>query len=271
MKILILIIIAVAVLYCSFCLYYYLNQDSFLYHPNKNVYLYPDTVNLKYEDIYLTTQNSVKINAWYIPAESKMAKTILCCHGNAGNISNRLETIEIFHNLGLNVFIFDYEGFGKSEGYPSEQGTYQDALTAWNYLIKEKKCNSDDIVIFGQSLGGAIAANLAVKVNPAGLIIESTFTSISEIGQKMFPLFPVSLLLKNKYSSIDIISEVKCPVLVIHSREDYLTPYFHGEKLFDKISAEKHFLEITGGHNEGFLESGETYIDGIKNFIDSVI
>jgi uncharacterized protein len=267
MKIFLYILIIVIVLYCLPGAYFYFKQNKLLYHPNKDVYETPDAADLEYEDLYLTTQDSIKINSWYIPAKDSSAKTILFCHGNAGNISHRLETIEIFHNMGLNVLIFDYRGFGKSEGKPSEKGTYEDALAAWTYLIKDMKCKPDDIIIFGRSLGGAIATNLATKVKPSCLIIESTFTSVPDIAQKMFPIFPVNLLVKNKYPSINIIPKVKCPVLVIHSQEDQLIPYSNGVELFEKATAKKQFLEITGGHNEGYMESGKVYTDGIKQFI----
>ena len=271
MKIILSILIITVVLYCIVGTYFYFKQNEFLYHPSKDVYETPDEAGLKYEDIYLATKDSVTINAWFIPAKVGTDNTILCCHGNAGNISHRIETIKIFHNMGLNVFIFDYSGFGKSEGKPSEKGTYEDALASWNYLINNKKINPDNIIIFGRSLGGAIAANLASKVKPAGLIIESTFTSVADIAKKMFPLFPVSLLVRNKYLSKNIISEINCPILVIHSQGDELIPYSHGVELYHRITSQKQFLEITGGHNEGYMISGKKYTNGINNFINIMV
>jgi uncharacterized protein len=268
MEALTIIITIGIVLYCSVGMHFYLSQNKKLYKPKKDINTTPITIGLNYEDIFLTTQDFIKINTWYIPAKKQNAKTILCCHGNTGNLSHRLDTIKLFHNLDLNVTFFDYRGYGRSEGSPTENGTYHDAIAVWNFLIKEKKEKPENIIIFGRSLGGAIAANLATKVNPTGLIIESTFTSVSDVAQRAFPIFPAKFLIKNKYSSINLISKIQGPVLVIHSREDKLIPYSHGEKLFKQIECKKEFLEIKGGHKRGFIETGEKYTNGIKGFVN---
>jgi len=176
--------------------------------------------------------------------------------------------LQIFNKLGLSTFIFDYRGYGKSAGKPTEKGTYLDAEAAWNYLINEKQIKPEDIVIFGRSLGGSVASWLAKEKSPEALILESAFTSIPDIAGELYPIFPVHLLSRFSYSTLKYIREVKCPVLIVHSKEDELIPFKHGRRLFDSANEPKEFLEIAGGHNDGFVLSGKLYEDGIADFID---
>jgi fermentation-respiration switch protein FrsA (DUF1100 family) len=176
----------------------------------------------------------------------------------------------------LSVFIIDYRGYGKSSGRPSEQGTYLDAEAAWEYLLNEKGLKSDEIIVFGRSLGGAVATWLANRHTPAGLIIESSFTSIADIGKYYYPYLPTSLLARIKYASIERIAHNKSPLLVIHSIDDEIIPYQHGKALFAQAATEspqvnKMFMDIRGGHNEGFLLTGEKYSNGIDHFITDVL
>lgn len=261
------IFIFIFILYFIIALYFYLKQNKLLYRPYKKIELTPSFFEIDFEEVFFYTSDNIKLNAWYIPSRTKTCKTLLFCHGNSGNISHRLESIKIFHNLGLNVFIFDYRGYGKSEGYPTENGTYKDGEAAWHYLIKKKNCTPENIIIFGRSLGGAIAVELATKFNPGKVIVESSFTSITDMAKKLIPLFSISFLIKNKYLSYKKINNIKCSALIIHSKDDSLVPFEHGIKLFKKIKSQKQFLEIIGSHNEGFLLSGDKYIDGLQNFI----
>ena len=229
----------------------------------------PKDIDLQHEDHFITTDDEVNLNAWYISSEKPKSKIILYCHGNSGNISHRLETVKIFHDLGLNVFVFDYRGYGKSKGKPNESGTYQDVKAAWDFLINAKKCRPSDIIIFGRSLGGAIAIDMSTRVTPAKVILESTFTSTLDMTRKLFPLFSVGFLIKNKYFSLKKVPNIQSPVLVIHSPEDKLVPFEHGKMLYNKLVSGKCFLKINGNHNEGFLETGEKYIEGLRKFIFS--
>ncbi len=263
---LIFIIVSVWVL-LSLLIYFF--QPNFIFFPHKDIEATPEFISLDYEDLILTTSDGIEINAWWIPNPNARA-TLLFLHGNAGNISHRLDSINIFYQLGLSVLIIDYRGYGKSTGKPSEQGTYIDAETAWHYLINEKKINSDKIIIFGRSLGGAVATWLADKYPSSALIIESCFTSIADIGKHYYPYLPTSLLARIKYPSIDKISNIKSPVLVIHSANDEIIPYTFGKQLFEKASEPKMFLDIVGGHNDGFLVSGKKYIDGLDHFITDI-
>jgi fermentation-respiration switch protein FrsA (DUF1100 family) len=245
----------------------YFKQDGMFYFPEKDIWQTPKDISLGYEEIYFTTKDKITISGWYIPAENEKG-VILFCHGNAGNISHRLDSIKIFNSLNLSVLIFDYRGYGKSEGKPSESGTYLDAEAAWDYLVDVKQKSPEKIILFGRSLGGAVAAEIALRKNPAGLIIESSFTSVPDIGKKFYPLLPIKLISKFRYSTIDKIGLIKCPKLIIHSPEDEIIPFEHGKHLYEKASSPKEFLEIKGGHNEGFLISGNTYNAGLKRFLD---
>ncbi len=252
----------------------YFLQPKLIFFPHSELEATPALISLQFEDIALTTTDGEVLNAWWIPHPQARA-TLLFLHGNAGNISHRLDSINIFHQLGLSVLIVDYRGYGKSTGNPSELGTYIDAETAWDYLVKEKNIESDNIVIFGRSLGGAVATWLAEKHPPAGLIIESSFTSISDIGKHYYPYLPTTLLSRLKYSSIDRIADIKSPTLFIHSKDDEVIPYKYGKQLFTEALKEtttaKSFLDTIGGHNGGFLLSGKQYIDGLDRFITDIV
>ncbi|SVB41652.1 uncharacterized protein METZ01_LOCUS194506, partial [marine metagenome] len=204
--------------YVGLCLVLYFFQTRLVFHPSSSVSVTPEAVDLVYEDVYLNAAD-VQIHAWYIPADNAKL-SVLFCHGNAGNISHRLETLSLLNSLGVNVLIFDYAGFGLSKGKASEIQTYLDVEAAWRYLIDEKAADPSGIVVFGRSLGGAVATWLAAKENPGGLILESTFTSVIAMGVKLYPIFPVTLLARVRYDSSAIIGQVKSPKLIIHSRDD---------------------------------------------------
>ena len=245
-------------------------QSRFIYFPGREIIITPDEIGLSYENVYFESIDGVRLSAWFIPAK-KSRGVILFCHGNAGNISHRLDSIQIFHNLGFNVFIFDYRGYGLSEGKPTEQGTYFDAEAAWQYLIEKRHITPVDIIIFGRSLGGVVATWLTKRYRPGTLIIESTFISIPDMAAKLYPFLPVRLISRFNYNALDYIQQVRCPVLVVHSRDDEIIPFSHGQRLFKTANEPKQLLEITGTHNEGFTSSGKLYIDGLNSFISKYI
>ena len=252
--------------YIGIALLLFIFQSKFIYYPERNIYMNPDSIGLKYEQIFFKTDDNFKLSGWFIPCEDSKG-VILFCHGNAGNISHRLDSIRIFTRLGFSVFIFDFRGYGLSQGRPTEEGTYKDVKAAWNYLIDIKKFRKTQIVVFGRSLGGSIAAWIAHIENPKALIVESSFTSVDDIAVKAFPIFPVRLLSRFNYTTKEYIKNVTCPVLIVHSRTDDLIPFSHGEKLFSLANEPKTFLEITGSHNEGYLISGDKYISGLDAFL----
>ncbi|HBR17081.1 MAG TPA: alpha/beta hydrolase [Deltaproteobacteria bacterium] len=244
-----------------------------VFFPSKEIEATPRDIGLAYEDITLSTEDGKKISAWFVPS-GKERGVVLFCHGNAGNISHRLDSIRIFHDLDLGVLIFDYRGYGRSEGSPTEKGTYLDAEAAWNYLINVRKVRPEKVILFGRSLGAGVAAEMALRHRAAGLIMESAFMSVPSLGSKFFPYLPgylIRLISRFHYSNIDKVSRIGIPKLIIHSPQDEIIPFEHGVTLFEKATGPKEFLRIAGGHNEGFMISGKTYIDGLDRFVSSSV
>ena len=260
------VVIILLICYIVFLIAIYFTQDRMLYFPERGILTTPKDNGLEYEEVSFTTGDNVTISGWYVPSENERG-VLLFCHGNAGNISHRMESIGVFHCLGLSVLIFDYRGYGNSGGRPSEKGTYRDAEAAWQYLIDVKRKSPDRIILFGRSLGAAIAAECARKHNPAGIILESGFLSVPEMGVHHYPWIPVRLLSKFNYATGDKIKSVTCPKLIVHSPDDEIVPFEHGRKLFEKVGQPREFLQIKGGHNEGFLISGDLYVKGLEKFL----
>lgn len=248
----------------------YSAQARLIYFPASSIAYTPEDIGLEYEPVNFGTADGVQLHGWFVPND-RARGTILFQHGNAGNISGRLETIRLLHGLEMNVFIYDYRGYGISDGSPSEQGTYQDALAAWNYLSEEKNIAADRIIVMGRSLGGAIAAWLTGRVRPAGLILESTFTSVPDLGAEVYPIFPVRWLARFEYDTEKMVQDIGVPLLIAHSPEDDLIPFTHGQRLFRSANEPKTFLEMEGGHNDGFFETGRRYRETLNQFISEVL
>jgi uncharacterized protein len=267
LKMILSIILWVGGIYLGIVLLVYIFQSKLLYFPDKDIITNPGMYGLNYEEVKFKTSDDVNVHGWYIPADTS-PYTLIFCHGNAGNISHRLESIKQFHELGLNVLIFDYRGYGKSEGNISEKGTYLDAEAAWNYLKKVKEISPQNIIIFGRSLGAAIACQLAIQKNATFLIMESAFISVPELAAQVYPFLPVRLLSRYYYNNLENIQKISCPVLFIHSKQDEIIPFSHGEKLYSIANQPKQFLEIHGSHNDGFYVSDTIYKQGIIEFLE---
>ena len=269
LKMILSFILWVGGIYLGIVLLVYIFQSKLLYFPDKNIIANPGYYGLKYEEVNFKTSDNLNLHGWYVPADSARY-TLIFCHGNAGNISHRLESIKQFHELGLNVLIFDYRGYGKSEGSISEQGTYLDASAAWHYLVNKKNKKPDNIIVFGRSLGAAIACQLATQKNAAALIMESAFKSVPELAAQIYPFLPVRWMSRFEYNNMENVQKINCPILFIHSRNDEIIPFSHGEKLYSISNQPKQFLEISGSHNDGFLVSEMKYKIGIKKFMESI-
>lgn len=265
-RILIRAVVIVACVYVGLAVLLFFAQSNFVYYPSRQMDSTPKSSGLDYEDITFTSSDGVNLNGWFIPAE-KSPCVVLFCHGNAGNLSSWLPAAEMVHDMGFSVFIFDYRGYGLSGGKPTEDGTYLDADAAWTYLAETRKVPPEQVVIVGRSLGGPIAARLAGRVNPRALVLESTFTSMQDVAGDLFPCMPTRLICRFKYPTRKYLKDVKCPVLIVHSREDELIPFKHGEGLFEAAAEPKRFLEIKGTHNDGYYTSGRTYVDGFGGFV----
>lgn len=253
--------------YVGFTLLLWGLQSRMLYFPRRDMDATPAEEGLSYYDISFEATDGVKLHGWFVPAENARA-VVLFCHGNAGNISHRLDTLRIFRDLRLSTFIFDYRGYGKSEGKPTEEGMYLDVEAAWRHLTEVKGVAPEKIFVHGRSLGGAVAAHLALRHRTRGLILESAFTSVPDRAAELYPILPVRSICRFEYNALEAVEKMRGPVLVIHSPDDTLIPISHGRKLHEAgWFAPRTFLEITGDHNWGFMTSGKVYTEGLDRFI----
>jgi pimeloyl-ACP methyl ester carboxylesterase len=259
--------------YLCLTLWVYLSQRGMLYRPTRTVAATPAEAGLAFEDVTLVSGRGTRLHAWWLPCPDAR-RVLLFCHGNGGNMSHRLESLRLFHDLGLSVLLFDYSGYGRSRGEPSEAATRADARAAWDWLM-DRGTVPGEVVLFGRSLGGAVAARLAADltaegVAPAGLILESTFTSVPDMGARLYPWLPVRLLTRDRYDSQAALAAVGLPALFVHSPEDDVVPWELGRALFHGYAGPKTFLELPGGHDHGFLLAGPAYPDGLTRFLGSL-
>ncbi len=271
MPTLLLSILSVLLLgYAAICAYMYFYQEKIIFQPRRELTRTPADLDLEFEDLFLTTADGVRINAWYLPAagDAGSAPTLLFFHGNAGNMSDCLETLQIFHSLRLNVLIIDYRGYGLSEGEPSEHGSYLDGEAAWEWL-RRRGTEPERIILAGRSLGGGIATELASRYPVRALILESTYTSMPAIAQDVYPFIPAAWLVRHKYNNLKKLQHIRCPILVIHSRDDDYIKIKHGRTLYRalKPGTMKQFAEIRGDHGSGYLQSAGLYTSALNKFL----
>ncbi|MDT8387871.1 MAG: alpha/beta hydrolase [Thiogranum sp.] len=247
----------------------FLRQPDMVFFPQRQLEAAPDEWGMAYQDVNLLTGDGVKLHGWYVPhAEGR--RTVLFFHGNAGNISHRRESIAIFHDLGLNVLIIDYRGYGRSEGSPDEAGLYADADAAWNYLVDVQQIRGKDIIIFGRSLGGAVAADLGARVQAGALVLESTFSSARAMSRMIFPLLSYLVIPRFKFNVAERVRDVHYPVLVLHSPDDDIIPLRLGEAVYAAANQPKTFVPLKGDHNSGFLQAQAEYEQALAQFIDGL-
>jgi len=247
-------------------------QKSMVFIPSKKMGYTPKTIGIDFKELTIGTN---KLNCWWIPVKAEQVKgavkTVIFCHGNAGNISNRLDTVNFYHNvMNCNLMIFDYSGYGKSGGKVGEEACYKDSQEVYDYVVKSLKIDPKNVVIHGRSLGGAVAVDLAVNKKCAGLVMESTFTSVPDMADDMVPIFPIQWFVSIDFDSLDKVDKLKVPVLLIHSKADEVIPYKMGEALFKKAKKPKFWLEISGDHNGGWIESQKVYSKGMKDFFEAL-
>ena len=259
--------IVAAAIYAGLMLSLYAFQSRLVYVPSRGSGPTPASLGIAYEDVWLTTEDGVRVHGWFVPG-APGGRFALFLHGNAGNLSHLTETVVVLRRLGLNTLFIDYRGYGMSHGEPDEAGTYADAHVAWRHLVESRGARPEHIAVIGRSLGGGVASWLAVHERPGALVLESTFTSIPDLAAEMYPWFPVRMLSKIRYDTRDRLSRIRCPVLIVHSRDDELVPFAHGRALLESAGPDAAMLEITGLHNDGFLASGAVYAGGLRAFLE---
>ena len=248
-------------------IYFYLQQPRMVFFPLKDVEQTPNQWGLQYEKVNLKSTNGNRISGWYIPGKIP-GRALLFFHGNGGNISHRRESIEIFHHLGLNVLIIDYQGYGDSEGTPGEQAMYDDGRAAFDYLVKYRKFMKENIVVFGRSLGGAVAARISAEKQPGAAILESTFASVPDVASYYFPKLSKIIFSRYRFNSLAQVAKIHCPLLVFHSKQDDVIPYQSGVKLYNAANNPRMFVELVGDHNSGFMQSQPAYQDVLASFLE---
>lgn len=244
-------------------------QRRFLYFPDRGFVAGPADYGFAHEEVRLRTDDGVSVHAWWLPAPGART-TALFLHGNAGNVSYWVEAATAFREVGWNTLLLDYRGYGRSEGSPSEEGTYLDARAAWRHLEKERGIDPTRIVVIGRSLGGGVATWLAEHHPMAGLVLEATFTSIADVVASVVPLPGIRGFVRLGYPSLSRMPRIDVPLLVVHGRGDDLVPFEHGVALHDAAAGPKRFVELRGGHNDAFTTDRGTYVAALGDFADEL-
>ncbi len=246
-------------------------ERRYLFFPTKEITYTPAQAGLDHEEVFFLTEDGMQLHGWYVPGRTDL--TWLWFHGNGGNISDRVDEVALFHDrLGVNQFIFDYRGYGKSEGRPTEQGTYRDARAALEYLRARPEVAADRIVYFGRSLGSAIAVELASSQPPLAMVLVSPIASVSDMARLTIPSFlpvrwPVQWLVRNRYDSLASIGRIDRPLLILHGDQDETVPVSQGRKLFEAANSPKQFRLVAGaGHNDTYYRGGTSYWDALTEF-----
>lgn len=245
---------------------------TFLFYPYEAWVATPEDGGVPYEDLMLTAEDGTAISAWYVPARDPRAPVMLFCHGNAGNISHRVHNLVLLNRIGISVLIFDYPGFGRSGGTPQEAGVYASARSAYRHLVEDRGVPPERIVLFGRSLGAAVAVELAAAGHGRALIMESGFTDLYEMGRRLYPVLPLPTRLRRKYPSIERLPEVRMPLLIIHGEEDRLVPVAMARRLFEAARRPKDLYLIPGaGHDDTVTVGGGEYCSRLRTFVTTWI
>jgi len=244
-------------------------EDRSIYFPDKIIIQTPDALGLGYEERFIETDDGIRLHAWYIPKQGARF-TVLHFHGNGGNISHRLHLYKLWHDMGLGVFALDYRGFGRSLGHPSETGLYADARAAWRELTDSLAAPHDRIIIAGRSLGCAPAAYLAAQTDAAGLVLETPFTSLPDMADKLYPWLPARFLVRTQFNNMKRIPDVNTPVLIITAEGDQIIPQWMGQRLFEAASEPRQYTVLAGGHNDFDQLSGREYLRTWSQFLKSI-
>lgn len=224
--------------------------NSLLYFPSRAIAETPGDAGLHYRDLALETEDGERLHGWWINARSAPVGHVLLCHGNAGNVGERILHASLLTAAGFDVLLFDYRGYGRSSGRPSEQGTYRDARSALACMLRQPGVDASRVLYLGESLGGAVAVELALAHPPAGLVLLSTFTSVRDMSRAHYPFIPAGVV-PDAYPSLRRIRDLRTPLLVLHGAGDDIVPLSHGRSLFEAAPGPKRMRVFPGvGHND---------------------
>jgi fermentation-respiration switch protein FrsA (DUF1100 family) len=292
------VLVPVAIAYAVLLVAVFVFQSRLVFYPGigRETLLSPEAYGLKHESMEIRTADGETLHAWWVPADGARG-VVLFFHGNAGNISHRLDYLSMFNRLRYTTLIVDYRGYGRSTGTPSEEGTYRDAEAAWDYLRHARLTQPRDVVVAGESLGGAVATWLAARKSltpaplpsgegrleipsprmgeghgmgegPRAVLLFSTFTSVNDLGAQVYWFLPVRLLSRIGYDNLENLKRIHAPVFIAHSRDDDIVPYSHGTRLFEAAHEPKAFLEMRGGHNDGFVFVRQEWVAQLAAFLE---
>jgi len=243
-------------------------EQMFLYFPDSELVMTPADLGLESQEVFFSAADGTELHGWFLPGETGQPLVVFC-HGNAGNISHRVDNLRLLRQLGVSVFIFDYRGYGKSQGKASEEGTYSDLRGALTWL-NEKGWTAKRMIYFGRSVGAGVALQLALEQPPAGLVLESPFTSIKAMGRHHYPLLWLlaGWAFEARYDNLTKIGQLKAPLLIFHGDRDQIVPWQMGNELFERASSAKQFYSIPGaGHNDTYDVGGAAYWQQWQKFL----
>lgn len=246
-------------------------EHSQVYHPDRTLLATGHELGRPFEDVNFKASDGVQLHGWFFPSDTTSSRrdmVVLVCHGNAGNISHRLSLCRALLATGINVFLFDYRGFGRSDGVPGEPGTYLDAQAAHHWL-QARRFDPSRIILFGESLGGGVASEIALREKTAGLVLQSTFSCIPDIGAELFPWLPVRWIGTIKYDTCAKLPRIKVPVLIMHSRADDLIGFHHAQKNFARANEPKLLWELQGAHNESVMDE-QRFTEGFEKILEMI-
>lgn len=267
MKLVLTCLALAALAYAALCLVVFLFQARLVYFPTRSVVVTPAALGLAFEEVWLEAADGVRLHGWFLPAEEPRG-ALLYGHGNGGNIADRMEPARAFRDMGLDVLLFDWRGYGRSAGAPTEAGLYRDGEAAWAWLVG-RGVAPERIVLYGESLGGGVAVELARRHGRGVLLTESTFTSVPDVGAEVYPWLPVRLLARHRFDNLAKAADVRVPWLIVHSPHDEIVPFEHALRLFDAAAEPKRLLPTGGGHNDGgFLRRAE-WRQAVRAFLDA--
>jgi len=260
-----LIVFVLILAVCTY-LFYPRVESFFIYFPQSNFDFHPEEFRLQYKEAFFDTEDDELLHGWFFPGE-KDSPVILHFHGNAGNISHRLDLVQSFLRKRFSVFLFDYRGFGKSSGRPSETGLYRDGIAAWAYLVEKEKIAPERLVLHGHSIGAAVAIEVALQKKVRGLVIESAFTSTKDMAKTLALFALISPVVPAHYNNLEKIRRVPFPMLIIHGERDEIVPFSMGQKLFETATDHKSFYPVKdAGHNDVLIVGGEKYFEVFAEF-----